>query len=178
MSVERAYHLQSTMLGPRHTGTPTHAPSTSLGGIPRRPRGWGLLPSVFPPFFPEKNGTIVQAPAPHPPHGFLCFLLPLGWLPAPAPAPVPSLAQLPAREERAGGGRVLGEEGARDCAPPHQALVPSQSLGGGAGKVPSASEPGIQLHRPSPRPELLSVGLGWGESLSLEGGGIRQETMA
>lgn len=56
------------------------------------------------------------------------------------------------------------------CPPPPQALVPSQSLGGGAGKVPSASEPGIQLHRPSPRPELLSVGLGWGESLSLEGG--------
>lgn len=36
--------------------------------------------------------------------------------------------------------------------------------------MPSASEPGIQLHRPSPRPELLSVGLGWGESLGLGGG--------
>lgn len=33
--------------------------------------------------------------------------------------------------------------------------------------MPSAS--GIQLHRPGPRPELLSVGLGWGESLGLGG---------
>lgn len=33
--------------------------------------------------------------------------------------------------------------------------------------MPSAS--GIQLHRPRPRPELLSVGLGWGESQGLGG---------
>lgn len=88
--------------------------------------------------FPEKNGTIVQAPAPRPSHRFLCFLLPLGWLPAPAPAPVPSLAQLPAGEEK------LGVEGFQErkepgiAPPPALALVPlppSQSLGGGEGQA-------------------------------------------
>lgn len=85
---------------------------------------------------PEKNGTIVQAPAPHPPHRFLCFLLPLGWLPAPAPAlfpPWPSCLQ---------GRKELGVEGFRERKEPGiaplQALVPlfpSQSLGVGEGQA-------------------------------------------
>ena len=85
---------------------------------------------------PEKNGTRVQAPAPHPPLRFLCFLLPLGWLPAPAPAlfpPWPSCLQ---------GRKELGVEGFRERKEPGiaplQALVPlfpSQSLGVGEGQA-------------------------------------------
>lgn len=58
--------------------------------------------------------------------------------------------------------------------PPARDLVPCfpLSLGGGEGQARCPQpESGIQLHRPSPGPELLSVGLGWGESLGWGGGG-------
>lgn len=102
--------------GPSHPGTP--APCHSLKGIPPKAPGGG--DSVFcfsSSFLSRENGTIAQAPAPHPPHRFLRFLLPLSQLPASAPDSAPSPVQLPAGEERAGGGGFVGEEGARDCTP-------------------------------------------------------------
>lgn len=85
------------------------------------PKAWGEGTPVYcfsSSFLSRKNGTIAQAPAPHPPHRFLRFLLPLSRLPAPAPASALSPAQLPAGEERVGGGGGLWERKEPGMAPP------------------------------------------------------------
>lgn len=177
MSVERAYHLQSTMLGPRHTGTPTHAPSTSLGGDSPKAQGVGAPAFCFSSVLSRKKWNNSPGPCSPPSTRLPVFPAAPGLASCPSSSPCSLPGPAACKGGKSWGWKGFGRGRSQGLCPP-QALVPSQSLGGGAGKVPSASEPGIQLHRPSPRPELLSVGLGWGESLSLEGGGIRQETMA
>lgn len=103
------------------------------------PKAWGEGTPVYcfsSSFLSRKNGTIAQAPAPHPPHRFLRFLLPLSRLPAPAPASALSPAQLPAGEERVGGGGVCGR-GRSQGWHPHYPQFPAftLSLGGGEGQA-------------------------------------------
>lgn len=124
----------ASLLGPNDLGTPHSLPQPEGDS----PKVWGEGTPVFcfsSGFLSRENGTIAQAPAPHPPHSFLRFLLPLSRLPAPAPVSAPSPAQLPAGEERAGGGGFVGEEGARDHTPTPPSCPASQSLGGDEGQA-------------------------------------------
>ena len=131
---------------------PEPQPSRDPHSLPQpegdSPKAWGEGTPVFcfsSSFLSRKNGTIAQAPAPHPPHRFLRFLLPLSRLPAPAPVSALSPAQLPAGEERVGGGGFVGEEGARDGTPTPPSLpcslLSSLSLGGGKGQEGCPSPP-------------------------------------
>lgn len=93
----------ASLLGPNDLGTPHSLPQPEGDS----PKVWGEGTPVFcfsSGFLSRENGTIAQAPAPHPPHSFLRFLLPLSRLPAPAPVSAPSPAQLPLERKELGVG--------------------------------------------------------------------------